>query len=99
MKRLAWFLLAVWAVLSVTVLGRFLAEAPLDTTGEIRLRFVLETVVINFPISTLLMLTTPTEEPLWQWCYFTLGGFVQWVLIVPWLIGWARRTISRWPKK
>ncbi|HYO14488.1 MAG TPA: hypothetical protein VE685_14930 [Thermoanaerobaculia bacterium] len=100
MTRLAWFLHAVWAVLSVTVLARFVYEAPLDSTGEIRVRFVLETLAVNFPLSALLMLVTPTEEPLWQWCYFTLGGFVQWVLIVPWLIGWTRRTLPRlWRRK
>lgn len=95
MKRVAWFLVALWAILSVAVLARLIYDGPADS--EIRVRFAYEVLAVNFPLSVTLLYFFP-EHPVWQWFLCTLVGFVQWVLIVPWLIASCRRVLRPWYK-
>ncbi len=90
-KRLAWLLLALWAIASVAVLARFLYEG---SEPEMKVRYAYELLAVNFPISVPVVYLLP-KHPVGQWFVCTLAGFVQWVLIVPWLVDGCRRAISK----
>lgn len=94
MKRLGWLLIAIWAVFSIAALARFLADAPGDSTGEIRVRLAYELLTLNFPISNLVVFVAPAQ-PIWQWSLFTIAGFFQWVLLFPWLFRLGRQAYAR----
>lgn len=93
--------LAIWAVLSVAVLGQFLYDNSLDP--EIEEKFVYMLALANFPIS-LVLLVVPLPVPLWYlgfsdelaaWFNFTLAGFVQWAVLVPAIFKYMRQASWR----
>lgn len=98
------FFLVLWAVLSVAVLAQYLRGPAAGEELQVRLAYQL--VILNFPTSLLLLLI-PAKLPLWylgftqpgdvivHWCTFTLAGFVQWALLLPWVAAWLRRLRNR----
>ncbi len=89
-KSLGWLLIATWAILSVGILATFLRDSPGDSSGEIGELLIYGLLTLNFPISTLAVYTAPAD-PIWQWCYFTIAGFLQWFILFPWLFNWCQR--------
>jgi hypothetical protein len=97
-RSVATFLLVVWATLSVACLfqyGKDLQGSP--APQELDERLVIQSLAINFPMSTLTFFTTKIPAPLSMfeldevvsvWFFATLAGYIQWAMIVPWLIRW-----------
>lgn len=93
LRRIRFLLIAVWAILSVAVLGQFLYDSAVHTTGkgvhaEFEVELAWKLMILNFPMSLGVALIAPSlpisnAGPILEWCVLTLSGFIQWALLVP----------------
>lgn len=108
LRRVAFILLGVWAILSVAALSHFLYDtARLEgglhewTQSEVEVRLSWELMILNFPASIGVAIIgqglQPNEapHPVAVWTILTLSGLVQWLLVVPWLLNLIRGRLTR----
>jgi len=103
MRKIAWVLLALWAILCVGALADHLHSlATLEgqdrlLLGELETKLSLEMVILNAPISLLVILAAPIlpgEGSISDWFWLVFAGFLQWAILLPAAITRFRRVFA-----
>jgi hypothetical protein len=103
MRKTAWVLLALWAILCVGALADHLySVATVEgqdrlLLAELEMKLSLEMLLLNAPISLLVVVTGPVlpgEGPIGEWLWLVFAGFLQWTILVPAAVSRFRRVFA-----
>lgn len=99
--------LAGWAILCIAALAGFLYEVSIlesselpGVEGELELKLTLQLLILNLPISLLPVALSPLLPdfgvgPVLEWSLLVFLGFIQWTIIVPFVIERGRQVWTK----